>query len=57
MTVTEKIISQMKAEISLLEASISKWDATTDAAKKELDDLRRAYKALVGEDPPSEQPD
>ena len=57
MTVTEKILSQMKAEISLLESSIAKWDATTDAAKKELEALRKAYVALLGEEGTSDQPD
>lgn len=50
MSVNSMIAEQMRAEIIALETEIHKWEGNINAAKENLSDLRKAYKALIGEE-------
>ena len=57
MSVNSMIAEQMKTEIITLEADIHKWEGNICTAKEDLLDLRKAYKALVGEECHNDKPD
>lgn len=56
MSVNSSIAAQMKVEILALETDIYKWEGNICTAKEDLADLRKAYKALIGEECSNDKP-